>query len=272
MEQPVAGGGRDDLSAAIGAEQRDAGKTLAPGQQVAIVAAEEQRAATDAREQQRKVRRCLDDAGQQLAHFLFGGQRLAQCPGDRLAGFERRGQGQRAVAMSGENADGRLPGADFDGDPVLATKKGINFLDRGGQVQMMAEFQKILDFPPAPKLGLDGMLNEELATAAELRGQKLFFGKARCSTCHVPPYYTDHSMHDLELERFFAPKMINGILASGDGPMKTFVLRGLKDSPPYLHDGRLLTIEDTVEFFNLVLGTRLSAQEKSDLTEFLYTL
>jgi cytochrome c peroxidase len=28
--------------------------------------------------------------------------------------------------------------------------------------------------------------------------------------------------------------------------------RGVKDSPPYLHDGRLLTLEDTVEFFNLV--------------------
>jgi cytochrome c peroxidase len=179
---------------------------------------------------------------------------------------------QRALMSIEDFTEFEQRAAYFDGDPVLATKKGINFLDRGGQVQMMAEFQKILDFPPAPKLGLDGMLNEEVATAAELRGQKLFFGKARCSTCHVPPYYTDHSMHDLELERFFAPKMINGILASGDGPIKTFVLRGLKDSPPYLHDGRLLTIEDSVEFFNLVLGTRLSAQEKSDLTDFLYTL
>ena len=41
----------------------------------------------------------------------------------------------------------------------------------------------------------------------------------------------------------------------GDGPIKTFTLRGIKDSPPYLHDGRCLTLEDTVEFFNLVLGT-----------------
>ena len=44
-------------------------------------------------------------------------------------------------------------------------------------------------------------------------------------------------------------------MASADGPIKTFPLRGIKDSPPYLHDGRLLTLEDTVEFFNLVLGT-----------------
>jgi cytochrome c peroxidase len=33
----------------------------------------------------------------------------------------------------------------------------------------------------------------------------------------------------------------------------------------YLHDGRLLTLEDAVEFFNLVLGTKLSTQEKEDL-------
>ena len=38
------------------------------------------------------------------------------------------------------------------------------------------------------------------------------------------------------------------------GPIKTFPLRGIKDSPPYLHDGRLLTLDDTVEFFNLVLA------------------
>jgi len=49
-------------------------------------------------------------------------------------------------------------------------------------------------------------------------------------------------------------------------------LRGVKDSPPYLHDGRLLTLDDTVEFFNLVLGTKLTDQEKQDLVQFLRTL
>ena len=56
------------------------------------------------------------------------------------------------------------------------------------------------------------------------------------------------------------------------GPIKTFTLRGIKDSPPYLHDGRLLTLEDTVEFFNLVLGLKLSAQEKADLVAFMRQL
>jgi len=58
----------------------------------------------------------------------------------------------------------------------------------------------------------------------------------------------------------------------GDGPIKTFTLRGIKDGPPYLHDGRLLTLEDTVEFFNLVRGTSLTRDEKADLVAFLRAL
>jgi cytochrome c peroxidase len=61
-------------------------------------------------------------------------------------------------------------------------------------------------------------------------------------------------------------------MASADGPIKTFRLRGIKDSPPYLHDGRLLTLEDTVEFFNLILELKLTDQEKKDLVAFMRTL
>ena len=86
------------------------------------------------------------------------------------------------------------------------------------------------------------------------------------------PYYTDNTMHNMQTERFFKPQMINGRMASQDGPIKTFPLRGLKESPPYLHDRRLLTIEDTVEFFNLVTGVKLSEQEKTDLVAFLRCL
>jgi len=60
--------------------------------------------------------------------------------------------------------------------------------------------------------------------------------------------------------------------AVGDGAIKTFPLRGIKNSPPYMHDGRLLTLDDTVEFFNLVLGTKLDDDEKRGLVAFLRTL
>jgi cytochrome c peroxidase len=138
----------------------------------------------------------------------------------------------------------------------------------------MAEVQNLLDFPPAPNLGIDGNLNPKkfAADTPEMRGQALFFGKAQCGSCHPGPYYTDNSMHNLKVERFYKAQMINGLMATSQGPIKTFPLRGIKESPPYLHDGRLLTLEDTVEFFNLILETNLNAQEKSDLVAFMRQL
>jgi cytochrome c peroxidase len=71
-------------------------------------------------------------------------------------------------------------------------------------------------------------------------------------------------MHDLRTERFLdePPR----------GLIKTFTLRGIKESPPYLHDGRCFTLEDTVEFFNLVLELRLTPEEKGDLVAFMRQL
>lgn len=179
---------------------------------------------------------------------------------------------QRALKSVEDFTEFEQRAAYFDGDPVIATKKGLNILDRGHQVHAMAEFQALLDFPPAPKLGIDGKLDKKKASESELRGEQLFFGKANCGGCHPAPYYTDNLMHNLKTERFYTPRMINGRMASADGPIKTFPLRGIKDSPPYLHDDRLLTLEDTVEFFNLILQTGLSEQEKRDLVAFMRAL
>src|SRR6202049_3386141 len=179
---------------------------------------------------------------------------------------------QRALKTVEDFTEFEQRAAYFDGDDVIAVKKGVNILDRGSQVHAMAEVQELLDFPPAPKLNVEGKLDTQKASASELHGQEIFFGKARCAGCHPAPYYTDNLMHNLQAERFYKPHMVNGMMASADGPIKTFPLRGVKDSPPYLHDGRLLTLEDTVEFFNLILEAQLSTQEKADLVAFLRAL
>ena len=179
---------------------------------------------------------------------------------------------QRALKTVEDFTQFEQAGAYFDDDQVIAAKKGLNPLNRILQVDPMAEFEEELGFPPAPKLDVLGILDPSKATQAELRGQEIFFGKGRCGACHAAPYYTDNLMHDLKTERFFKPEMINGLNEVGDGAVKTFPLRGIKDSPPYLHDGRLLTLDDTVEFFNLVLGTKLTGEEKRDLVAFLRTL
>ena len=180
---------------------------------------------------------------------------------------------QRALKTVEDFTEFEQRAAYFDGDHTAAARKGVNVLERGSQVHFMGEFQALLDFPPAPKLDVTGRLDPAKATPAELRGEKVFNGKGQCSSCHMPPYYTDNLMHNLRTERFYEEGItFNGRKAMQDGPIKTFPLRGIKDSPPYLHDDRLMTLEDTVEFFNLVLGVKLNDQEKQDLVAFLRTL
>jgi len=160
----------------------------------------------------------------------------------------------------------------FDGDHVIAAKKGVNLPDRASQVAMMAQMQNLLDFPPAPKLDVFGKLDPDVATEKELLGEEVFFGKGKCSVCHPAPFYTDDKMHDLKVQRFYKPRMSNGKWITGVGPIKSFTLRGIKDSPPYLHDGRLLTLEDTVEFFNTVTELKLTEEEKEALVAFMRCL
>jgi len=179
---------------------------------------------------------------------------------------------QRGIKSVEDFAEFEQRAAYFDGDPVIATKKGVNIPERGSQVHFMGEFMNILDFPPAPKLNIYGKLDPAKATDVEKLGQEVFFGKAQCAVCHQAPYYTDNLMHNLKAERFFKPKLIAGRMASADGPIKTFPLRGIKDSPPYLHDGRLLTLEDTVEFFNLIQQLKLTDAEKKALVAFMQAL
>ena len=193
-------------------------------------------------------------------------------PSLRGVNIQRLFGSQRALKTVEDFTEFEQRAAYFDGDPAQAQRKGVNILERGSQVHFMAEVQALLDFPPAPKLTILGKLDPAKSTASELRGQDLFFGKAQCATCHTPPYYTDNLMHNLRVERFFNETTINGRKASADGPIKTFPLRGIKDSPPYLHDDRLLTLDDTVEFFNLVLELKLNDQDKKDLVAFLRAL
>jgi len=199
-------------------------------------------------------------------------RRRIDTPSLRGVNIQRLFGSQRALRSVEDFTEFEQRAAYFDGDPVIATKKGVNPLERGSQVHDMAEVQELFDFPPAPKLTIYGRLDPSKANQSELRGEALFFGKANCSVCHIPPYYTDNLMHNLKVERFYKPQIINGMVATAQGPIKTFALRGIKESPPYLHDGRLLTLEDVVEFFNLIQELKLNKQEKADLVAFLRAL
>ncbi|MFO0845446.1 MAG: cytochrome B6 [Gemmataceae bacterium] len=189
-------------------------------------------------------------------------RRRIETPSLRGVNIQRLFGSQRALKSIEDFTEFEQRAAYFDGDQVSASAKGINPLERGSQVHFMAEFQSLLDFPPAPGLDLYGKLDPKkfAADSPQMKGQELFFGKAKCSVCHPAPYYTDNLMHDLQVERFYPKQSYNGLVATKQGPIKTFPLRGIKESPPYLHDGRLPTLEDTVEFFNLILETGLSPE------------
>ena len=201
-------------------------------------------------------------------------RRRIDTPSLRGVNIQRLFGSQRALKTVEDFTEFEQRATYFDGDILSSAAKGLNPLERGSQVHFMAEFQDLLAFPPAPGLGIDGKLDPKKfnAESPEMKGQELFFGKAKCATCHPAPYYTDNSMHDLHVERFYQPQIVGGMVATAQGPIKTFALRGIKESPPYFHDGRLLTLEDVVEFFNLVLEVKLTAQEKKDLVAFLRQL
>ena len=141
-----------------------------------------------------------------------------------------------------------------------ATKKGVNILERGSQVHFMAEFQELLDFPPAPKL------ERRSASSIRRRRPRRSCAARRCSSARASAASATRRRTTpttrcttCRSSASSSRGLINGRMRSADGPIKTFPLRGIKDSPPYLHDGRLLTLEDTVEFFNLILEDQLTA-------------
>jgi cytochrome c peroxidase len=201
-------------------------------------------------------------------------RRRIATPSLRGVNIQRLFGSQRALKSVEDFTEFEQLAAYFDGDLMTSSAKGVHMPNRSIHVHTMAEFQNLLDFPPAPGLGWDGKLDPRKYgdDTLEMKGQKLFFGKARCAECHPAPYYTDNSMHDLMVERFFKPQTINGLMATKQGKIKTFPLRGIKESPPYMHDDRLLTLEDVVEFFNLILEVKLTEDEKKALVAFLRVL
>ena len=121
---------------------------------------------------------------------------------------------------------------------------------------------------PAPTPA-SGSFDREAAT----RGQQLFEGKAKCSTCHVPPLFTEpgwnlHTPAEMGIDDFQAKR------SPGEQAYRTAPLRGLftHSKGGFYHDGRFATLNDVVEHYNEHLRLGLSAQEKAALVEYLKSL
>ena len=120
------------------------------------------------------------------------------------------------------------------------------------------------------------------------RGRSLFFGKARCGNCHVPPLFTDLAFHNLGVGwSEEGPSDAGRFEATGKaehrGAFKTPSLRDVSRTGPYMHDGSLATLRDVVEFYNkgcrpnpgvsrIVGPLNLAEPEIDELVAFLHTL
>jgi hypothetical protein len=107
---------------------------------------------------------------------------------------------------------------------------------------------------------------------AAKRGAEVFGVKARCSTCHVPPLYTEpgwnvHSPEELGIDDFQANR-------SPEGKYRTTPLRGLftRMKGGFYHDGRFADLPAVVEHYDRHFKLSLTADEKRDLIEFLKSL
>ena len=125
-------------------------------------------------------------------------------------------------------------------------------------------YQLAIPAPPAPAGSFDA--------AAAARGQAVFNGVAKCSTCHVPPIFTEpgwnmHTPAEIGIDDFQAKR-------SPDERYRTAPLKGLwtHQKGGFYHDGRFPTLRDVIEHYNTFLGTNLTEQQKVDLVEYLKSL
>ncbi len=103
-------------------------------------------------------------------------------------------------------------------------------------------------------------------------GEALFTGKARCSGCHVPPLNTTPGWN-------LVPAAVIGVDSfqadrSPNSGYRPCILHGLfaESKGGYFHDGRFATLGDVVDHFNTQFSLGLTADEESQLVEYLKSL
>jgi mono/diheme cytochrome c family protein len=126
------------------------------------------------------------------------------------------------------------------------------------------DYQLSLPAPTPP----EGSFNRTAAA----RGRRLFNGKARCATCHVPPLFTEpgwnlHLPSEIGIDDFQANR-------SPTLRYRTSPLRGLWTHAKggYYHDGRFDSLEDVIDHYDNFFGLGLAPREVSDLVEYLKSL
>jgi hypothetical protein len=129
-------------------------------------------------------------------------------------------------------------------------------------------------FPVAARAGFGNVRsNPDLITSRTAEsGKGVFEGVARCTTCHVPPLFTEpgwnlHTPAEIGIDSFQADR-------APDRRYRTPPLKGLfaHQKGGFYHDGRYATLLDVINHYVQAFGLRLTDQEKLSLVEYLKSL
>jgi hypothetical protein len=109
-------------------------------------------------------------------------------------------------------------------------------------------------------------------TASAKRGRALFNGSAQCSTCHVPPLFTEpgYNLHpgaDIGIDSFESDR-------SPTHMYRTSPLAGLRThrTGGFYHDGRFPTLSSVVRHYDKTFGLKLTKAQRDDLVHYLMAL
>lgn len=172
-----------------------------------------------------------------------------------IAGYERTVLNGNSIHDRAEQAM-KFRVADEEGTDFTIKPKDYEKVIKEAIAKNDVTAVKALGLDPAKDAGKIGEVAEKIN-----QGRVLFFGKARCSLCHVGENFTDSLFHNLGVgvkDGKLPPDALGrfGALPTGAksldaiGAFKTPTLRGLLSTAPYMHDGSEKTLEQVVDFYD----------------------
>ena len=175
-----------------------------------------------------------------------------------VANLEMHGQGTFIDARL--NDEVRFPVAARAGfanvrhDPDLTTSK----------LPALHFYQLSLPAPRPPRGSFD--------EGAARKGKDVFNGQGKCSSCHVPPIFTEpgwnmHTASEIGIDDFQSER-------SPDRMYRTTPLAGLfaRQKGGFYHDGRFADLAAVVDHYDRALNLNLDRQAKADLVAYLKSL
>lgn len=152
-----------------------------------------------------------------------------------------------------------------------------------GIAKAIASFERTVLSGDAPYDRYEAGDKSALSESAQ-RGYDVFFHRAHCSACHQGPNFSDGAFHNIGVGMDSDEPDVGRITVSkleGDrGAFRTPTLREIARSAPYMHDGRLKTLAEVIDYYDKggtendqldeeIFPLKLTAEEKKDLEAFL---